>query len=268
MVTGEEGLKGEKLISLSSDLRAMSEKYGRIERKANGTLISNDEGYRVVIPKLKEHLANKRGGIGVVIGSGGFLSLLPELPVDTVLMLDVNPAVLEFNEVVARLVESSASPDEVFQRLANPDFRVQNQILKDIDEIYRYIDMVKGFLKKESREHGEYHWTHPSRFNLVKESLRRKPVAYVAANITSPEFGTALNSVATRYGEKIPFVNFTNVHAWIKPKTMDFIRKWPFEADAAVLYSSHKGGLVGDWPKMYLAIGPEEYIKQANKDIL
>lgn len=266
MTIREPGLNGERRIALVSDLKSLSGKYGKIERRANGTMISNDEGYRSVIPGLKEHLANKQGGIGIFVGSGGLLSLLPDLPIDAALVLDMNPAVLELNEVVAKLVEGSASPDEVFQRLTDPDFRKQSQILRDIDEIYGDIDMTTGFLNKESREYGEYHWTHPSRFNQVKEALNRKPVVYVATNITDENFGSVLSKVAQQYGKEIPFANFTNVHAWIKPTTMDFIRNWPFEPDAAILYSSHKDGLVGDWPKMYLAKSPDEYIAQTKVD--
>ncbi len=47
---------------------------------------------------------------------------------------------------------------------------------------------------------------------------------------------------------------------------MEFIDDWPIVADAAILYSSHKGALLGDWPKMYLAKGPVEYILQTNAD--
>lgn len=266
MVTGDEGLNDEALSALHGDLKDLSGKYGKIERSVEGTLISNDEGYKDIVPELRERMANQHGGIGIFIGSGGLLSLLPDLPIDIALLLDKNPAVLEINEVIATLIEGSASPDEVLQRLASPDFRAQNQVLKDIDEFYGKIDIATAFIRKEAREYGEYHWSNPTRFMQVKEALRRKPVAYVATDITSRDFGTALSTIAQHYGERIPFANFTNVHSWIKPTGMDFIRSWPFQTEATVLYSSHRGARAGDWPKMYLAKSSEEYIGEVSKE--
>lgn len=266
MILGEEGLNGEKPSALCSDLIALSGKYGKTERRVDGTLISNDEGYQVIMPRVYEHLATKRSGIGVFIGSGGLLSLHPDLPTDVNLVLDKNRAVLELNELIASLIKESSSPNEVLQKLGTSDLRNRNPVLKDLDKTYGEIDLTAGFLKHESRQYGKYHWTHPSRFKLVQESLRKKPIVSIAADITNRNLGTALSSVAQHYDLKIPFANFTNVHAWIRPMPMDFIRNWPFEPDAAILYSSHKDGLVGDWPKMYLAKSPEEYIFQTKMD--
>jgi hypothetical protein len=261
-----EGPNEEKLVALSSDLKELSGKYGKIERRVNGTLISNDEGYSIIMSKLREQLTTKKEGIGMVIGSGGLASLLPELPVDTVLMLDMNPAVLELNKVIFELIKSSESPDEVFRKLTDPAFRSRTQILKDIDSIYEDIDITTAYIRQESIQYGDQHWSNLSRFNLVKEALLKKPVVFIAADIANLEFGKALGVVSKKYNEKVSFVNFTNVHTWIKPTTMDFINEWPIEPDAAILYSSHKNALVGDWPKMYLAKNPREYIRETNED--
>lgn len=266
MAIQREGLNGENLSALCSNLIALSGKYGKTERRVDGTLISNDEGYQAIMPALHDHLATKQSGIGIFIGSGGLFSLLPELLTDVNLVLDKNRAVLELNELIAKLIKESSSPNEVLQKLGAAYLRNRSPVLKNLDKTYDEIDVTAGFLKHESLQYGKYHWTHPSRFKLVQEFLRKKPIVNIAVDITNQDLGTAFNSIAQHYDLKIPFANFTNVHAWIRPIPMDFIKHWPFEPDAAILYSSHKDGLVGDWPKMYLVKSPEEYIFQTKMD--
>jgi hypothetical protein len=266
MTASEQGFGDESKLNLIDKLSGLSGKYGTIERKVNGTLITNDEGYVDVIPALKRSLSGKQGGLAVVVGSGGLLSLLPDLPVDTAIVLDINPAVLELNGVLAQLVQNSSSPNEVSQRLVDPDFQKQHQILSDLAGMYPHLDMLRAFLTKEAREYGEYHWSNPIRFNQVKESLKRKPITYIAADITDNNFGTAFDRVVQDCSEKITFANFTNVHDWIMPKSMAFLRGWPFDPDASILYADFKGRVVGDWPGAHLVEGLDKYLSSVKTE--
>lgn len=265
MLAGQEGLSEEELIALTSDLQGLSGKYGTTEWRADGTIISNDEGFRKIVPNLKSRLSDKHGGIGLFVGSGGLLSMYPDLPIDTALVLDMNPAVLEFNELLAELIQASSFPDQVFQQLASPAFRARSRVLRERDVIYENHDNLIDFLRAEMREYGEWHWSHPARFAAVKEALRKKPIIHAAVDITNPNFGIALSDIAGSYGEQIAFANFSNVHAWIKGRGTDFVRNWPFQSDAAIVYGDEKH--VGHFPTMSLVKGPEEYIQQTKENV-
>jgi hypothetical protein len=266
MKSSPEGSKNEIRTAFIADLQKLSGKFGPIERRLDGTLISNDEGYQNIASRLNEQLRPKKGGIGIFIGSGGLFSMLPDLPITTALVIDKNVAALEVKKIETDAIIESDSPEKALQRLIGSESRKQHIIFSEVDKLFEGVDLTTGFIKKEAQQYGEYHWSHSSRFNQVKDALREKTIIPIVANITNPHFGTSLNEIADRYNEKIIFSNFTNVHTWIKYIPMDFIRKWPFASDAAILYASHKDTLWGDWPKMHLAKTYEDYIAQSTAD--
>lgn len=262
MPVGEEEIGVGKTASLTAGLEAISGKYGDLERRVDGTLVSNDEGYKNISGKLKEVLVGKQGEFALLIGSGGVLSILPDLPTNTVLVVDKNPAVLEYNQMVQTLVLESDSPEEVWEKLSGLNLEDRFQVVKDIrSERYRE-EINLALINKEAREYGDYHWTSPDRFHQVKEALKRKDIVYVSADVVDEGFSQALQELAKKYNTAITFANFSNLHSWLEPKTMEFIKNWPFSKNAAILYSCHKGALLGDYPRMHIAQNPEEYIRE------
>ena len=254
-----EELSQEALYSMSSDLESLSNRFGSTERNVEGTLISNDEGFKEIIPGIKETIGDKEGGVGLFIGSGGAISLLPDLPIDISLIVDKNPAVLELNQLIASLIQEEESPESVIDKLRNPETA---QILEDINQVPGNLDLMMAYITHgEPNQFGEYHWTNPNRFNQVKKALREKPMIFVVADVTDDGFAEGLTATLTRYQEYIRFANFTNVHSWIRDRPMDFIRKWPLDTNATIVYSSNEGGLVGDSPKVRMTHSLEDYIQ-------
>lgn len=261
----ESGFDGDIPTTFLDDVNELSKKnFGEFRRALGVPLIANDEGYIDVREELKGRLAEIDGGMGVFVGGGGLLSLLPELPVDVVLAVDMNPAVLEMNKTLAELIKESETPDEVKAKLLDPEIKERYPILRDV-----YSGDTRQLLVHIDNEHEVFsndHWTDPERFIQVKEALVKKPIVYVAADIRNPDLALSLKDVAEKHSKKISFANFTNVHAWISSDTpqskMDFVRKWPFMDDASILYSSAQYS--DEWPQMQLAKGNEEYIRQAN----
>lgn len=253
MVVSEEGLSGEKLSALTSELNRLSGKYGVIQESPDGYLVSNDEGYAEICSSVKDRLATKHGGIGVFVGAGGLLSLLPDLPVDVVVMIDLDPSVLKFNETLAKLITKSSTPETVLHQLS----------LNEMPVRYR----ASSQLLDEADEYGEFHWTHPSRFPQVQHALRKKPIVYITADITNEGFGADFKCIAHTFNERIRFANLTNVHSYITPGTMDFLRSWVFEDDPTILYSSKKEVELGHFPRMFLVTNLQEYIQRAKTDV-
>ena len=169
----EEEVSGEKQIALRSELTSLSGKHGNTKRRTDGTLISNDGGYINISPQLKERLAAKKGGVSLVIGSGGLLSMLPDLNSDINLVVDMNPAVLEVTQAIAELISQCETPEDVLAKFTDPETRDKYKILaelfdstvnKKLSEKPILIHYLELKIKKEARIYGRDHWTNTERF--------------------------------------------------------------------------------------------------------
>lgn len=252
MATSQEGLSNEKLTALCSELTGLSGRYGNVQETREGYLVSNDEGYLEIDQNIKANLAEKYGGIGVFVGSGGLFSLLPDLPLDVAVLVDIDPSILKFHRMLEQKILESGSPEEVKSWLAS-------------EEIAREYPVINQLLD-EADKFGELHWTNPARFQKVQNALRKRHVVYIAADVVNEEFGQALTHVADTYDEKIRFANFTNVHSYVSSGAMGILSTWPFDKNAAIIYSSKKDVELGHFSKMYLVNSAQEYIEEANKD--
>jgi hypothetical protein len=155
-------------------------------------------------------------------------------------MVDINPAVTNFNSLLASIIKVSESPQDAIHRLTT----VEN----GWDRFYENIGLAGcpnggvnfyDKLKEEAGVYGEDHWTHPDRFAKTRAALIEAPPTFVSADITSPNFAAALNELTAGVGTDIGFANMTNVHRWIRPKfrVADFIEKWPMNDGALMMYS-------------------------------
>ncbi len=270
----EEEVSGEKQIALRSELTSLSGKHGNTKRRTDGTLISNDGGYINISPQLKERLAAKKGGVSLVIGSGGLLSMLPDLNSDINLVVDMNPAVLEVTQAIAELISQCETPEDVLAKFTDPETRDKYKILaelfdstvnKKLSEKPILIHYLELKIKKEARIYGRDHWTNPERFQQIKRVLEENSPLYLAANITNPDFRKELKDVLNKYGQNFNFINLSNVHAWIH-EPMDFIKDWLSDGNPTIIFSSALSSLVGDYPQFEIAKSLDSYLQTAQKD--
>jgi hypothetical protein len=251
------------LPALLSDLRSLDGRHGPLESRADGTLVSNDNGYLDIAPSVIARLPNDRSGISLFIGGGGAFSMLPELKVAAAVFVDKNPFVGELNQLLAESILGSDTPQETLEAIKSKYRLGQYAVLRGLRDIYDDDDldtMLFAWFRAEARSYGHYHWSSPDRFPRVKEALLDTPLVSVAADITSPGFASALGNVLNKHNQKITHANFTNVHAWVGAASMEFVRGLPFHPDTTILYSSHKGAVFGDWPKMTYATSTDEYL--------
>lgn len=260
-------IEAERLRQTRVEFLVLSGRFGEIERRVDGTLISNDEGFAELIPSLQKTFERKpRKGVGLFVGSGGVPSLLPELPINIPLVVDKNKAVLELSELLSGLIVEEASPEAVLSKIRSAEIREKYPIINDIVSEFGNLDLIDGFLKKEGRQYGQFHWTNPQRFLAAQAALKERPLVHIAADITSPDFATALTEVSRKNGQPITFANFTNLHSWLKPRSMSFLKGFPIETDAPVAFASHKDLLVGDWPKAKIVGSVEKYINESDSE--
>lgn len=233
------------------DLGALS---GRLGANYRGSpfLVSNDRGYKDISAELKERFRGRSGDIGVFIGSGGLLSMLPDINLQAALLIDSNRSVLEFTQFLAQLIEQSESAEEAWAKLTDVD----SMNLESLKFLARVGGLDLEGIEAEAEVYGGDHWTNPERFGKVKQALVERPVLYIAADIADPEFTASFTDTLNRYGHKISFANLTNVAYYVSDTS--FIEQWPLDTDPLIMYS-HFPTVVPKELTMFIAHSPQEY---------
>lgn len=252
----------------SSELPAYPEIEVRYHR---GNIVSNDAGYKFVAPKLLERISAINGGTGLFIGSGGMLSILPDLGVNRALVIDKDPHVLEVNRLLANIVRDAPAFSQVVDFLNFQGHEPAYPAFRSLVEAGRQEDAerIVEDIAREARAYGEHHWTSRTHFPRVQAALRAKPQAWVKADIKSPELAQYLQVFAQDSGELITFANLTNVHDWLDDtRSMDFLRDWPIADDPTILYSIFRHRINRSWPSMAFTTSVDEYIEETNKDLM
>ena len=260
----------KKVQELVSSLESLSGKYGRLENNSSFFVASNDQEYKEVLEEIKRSLINKTGGVALFIGPGGMFSQLPDLRSDVAMMIDIDPRVLEFNQLLANLIERSLNPNEVIQQLTDNEFIMQHPVLRRYtrDGKDEMKDVLVGYIQQEAIVYGENHWSNPVRFAEVKKALKNKPIVFISADIANPKLADEIKEISEKLGEPVVFANLTNVHQYIGiENTISFIEKFPFSKDALIVFSSHVGRIVGDYPKTRASIGGSNYLSEVQKDL-
>jgi hypothetical protein len=248
-------------------LEDLSNTYGDIQERADSTLISNDEGIIELMPTLHEAVGNhSEDGIAIFVGSGGIESILPELDINTSVMLDINKSALELSKLISQCIVEGSSPEEVLRRIQSDEMITTHKILADIIESWGDKEAVGKFIAKEKVQYGNYHWTNSERFGLAQKALKEKPIIRIAADITNADFAQNFTAICEENGKEIVFANLTNVHAWLDKNKRDFLTRLPVADNASLIHSSFAGAKVGDWPKVRTAKTKEEYTEFALSD--
>lgn len=196
---------------------------------AGGWLVSNDQGYQSVALSLHRLQKSKDPGIGLFVGSGGLLSMLPDINIELAIMADASRSVVAFNRAVASTVEASSKPEQAIDFITSPTFRM---LLKEDGVRFKQSRREIGrMIEDEAAAYGGFHWTTTNRFTVVQRALGEIPIIWAWDEISSPQFSRALRNIFDETGRKLTFANFTNFHEWLssipesrEPET--FMREW------------------------------------------
>jgi hypothetical protein len=265
LVTIEDG---ERFRSLAAQVESISGVFCEPVYELHGHIVSNDRGMADIIPKLKEYSEQTpAGGIGLFVGSGNVVSLLPDLRVDLPIVVDRNTAVFEFNSALSRIINDGVGDLEAL----NDQSLVCNYVALKLGELYGWdgsgqtiteygIPFLEDRILSEAQRYGPEHWSRPHKLKEASRALQEKSPVYVAADIANEGFTNALSAICGQHGKTITFANFTNVHEWIEGSDMSFLRTLPFDPDATIIFSS-----VGEKPlETRLVRSLEEYIQAAS----
>ena len=262
------GQTEQKIASLSSELEKLTpaqvepdDKYSYIG------VYSNDLDVAEKIPSLQRNLEALQSQtsdlkVGLVIASGGILSLAKELPqIDIWVVLDKSPSLMETMRRYCKIVAFATSPQQL------------------IDISGDFGNVKQTILDQEKKSYGKYHYLE-SQENLqrTQEFLAGKKIVFINADLLDTDFMTKVGNTLKSHDAEIAFANFTNVMEWIpgynegtsQQKLQSSLKPIPFSKDCVVLFSVSQGGYglrgkVGRSPlNTQTVIGLERYMKKAN----
>jgi hypothetical protein len=228
----------------------------------SGYLLSNDRRYGELVDNLGG--LDRDGGIGVFVGAGNTLSMLPDLNLDLIVSVDLDPAVIAFNSHLTQLIVEGESPEQVLDDIdvaaATHKDRSQN-ILPILRAHMLSANDLKYRLQSERNAIGDRHWSNPDRFKQVQDLIPKTNWLRLVADIRNPKFARYLGMLSATLGRGVSFANMTNVHGYTGGSYGYFMEDWPVEDDLLIVYSTLFSG--PESLSMLSARSVEEYIGKA-----
>lgn len=274
MIEAEPGAEREA-ASLRDALEGLSGRFGELRGNPHDYAFSNDLSTDRVFPELRERMAGRPAeGVGLFVGPGNMPSLLPELRIETPVMVDVSAVTTELSRllrsaIIDRAAELSQCTGEEFRgayltvcdrMLEELAGRIEGHpVLADVP-LSRW---TASELHTEAWQAHGFHWSDPALIERSAAALAATEPAYVQADLTNQDFIDGFATVCAERDTKITFANFTNVHEWIEQAggSMSFLHRLPFAPDAVVLYSVDERN-IGDMDAK-IAGSLEEYLAAA-----
>jgi hypothetical protein len=223
-------------------------------------LFPNDVDFASTIEAATTHTPSPREkdalAIGVVVGNGHTMSMLPEAGVDAMLMLDEDGGLLRWQQYLGSLLIGQE---------ARAGFRAE---LRSEAAWPRHIAMIiqlgrnsTAFHSPEQRllvERDSLGSTHflasEERYRMCREALLETPIAYAQANLLDIATMARIGSAVQTMGE-ITFFNATNVadYATASSRLADYrktLSLLPLHPDAFIAYSSWIYRAANEPPKL------------------
>ncbi|MGQ3890210.1 hypothetical protein ACQUW5_14440 [Legionella sp. CNM-1927-20] len=146
--------------------------------------------------------------IGLIVGNGYILSLLPDLAVDDIILIDIEPAVHHFILFVKDLILNTEAKDFSQKRA------------EIVTKINHYCEKIKSFkllseedtLASEIKALGDKHFlASEDRFNQCKKTLQEKDLLPIKLNILDYKAVKKLAELLKEQEATISFINITNM---------------------------------------------------------
>lgn len=229
-----------------------------LKRDPNEHIHKNDEGLGYIIEQIHNYdVETDKLRVGIVVGNGAILSVLPDVPADVLIIIDYNPFILEWTGFTLQALIQSQSPKEYKQRVyseTNPLYaELVKKGLKPDDGLQRELQDLgaKHFLSSESR------------FQECREAARRKKLLMARVDLRDRDYLRQLGDVIREQNGEVTFANFTNVWEHAGSGLADSLQELQFSPQATILHSS-RAYTDRLYPRMMgVCIGLDCYIQEA-----
>lgn len=161
---------------------------------------------------LLDSLSGKRKkfDIGIIIGNGNILSLLPDLPINDIFLLDNDPRVHLFLLKVKELIldtNDTEAFDNIKQRLIKSISLLESEIMPNSN-----YGASSDSITLEIEHLGEKHYLHSKeRFEQCKKALQAKEIIPINMDIFNHAQVTIFSESLKEFGCQILFMNLTNI---------------------------------------------------------
>ena len=219
-------------------------------------LTANDQNFGSTVDNFAQapRATRKAHAVGVVIGNGYINSILPELPVDGVVMLDNFAAVHSYQRMSGGALLRSETPDEYRWRTDHGRTPFTEEIMQreKRDKLVRinrfhyeqtpYGYPVDRWLQDEADVLGDRHFlSSQERYKACRKAYRRAPVAYSNTDVFDVAAMQEVGDAIRETGGEVAFINMTNVHEYGRGRTEALgaaIGALPLHDEVFVAYSS------------------------------
>lgn len=214
--------------------------YGEM---SNYSLYSNDlgiiENYTHLIEECYQpHLnLNDNLTIGIIIGNGNILSLLPDVPANDIILLDVEPVVHHFILYLKHLILNVN---------LETDFNlIKENLIKQINAYIFYSnrdgknDITSLQLEMKGLKHRHF-LSSKDRFLQCQTALREKDLLPICVDIFDTKQMTELSIELQKKQLKVSFINLTNVADYGSKSSLLFnIRNLPLNNNYQIISTKH-----------------------------
>lgn len=230
-------------------------------------LATNDRHFFGTIDTLvREGLPkpDAKHSVGLVIGGGYLLSMLPELPVDIVVMNDRDPFATAWQRAKMDIMKDAETPNEFMERVLDQSTPIAQAILTYEQRIrlhrveycewvqYPYRFPVDTWMQAEQDQARGWHFlSSPERYAQCREELLRKPIVFASMDLADLDKMGAMSEALRAVDTQITFANLTNAsehNPYPRDSYDNGLRRLPFHPEAFVAYSSsiryHGGDVV------------------------
>lgn len=233
----------------------------------------NERGLNAVLPTIVAKRAQAKGGIGLVVGTGGIFSLLPSLDLEGVIMIDKNPSVLRFSKFLADAVMQAQTPLEVeeavtsftetdyfTQWMQNRTFSIST---RNVSSRRHFATYLEGTLASEKRYFEDAHWSNPDRFRQAQEALLRTPIIFINVDLNDPTFTGSIADILGTYNSPLSYLNLTNAHAYPWRVSLEALDLLPITDQTTIQYSDFYDPTGKTIEQLYMMVAPSlgEYKK-------
>ena len=199
--------RDEGIYLYSNDSQRISDYFEVTDLSKKPKISSENKSFNLLnglYPKPKQNTA------GIILGNGFVLSLLPEIPADDILLLDVEPVVHYFLMQVRNLILQSDTNKD-FNTLKKEIIAAIAKLESNIYE-HNWHEMVDIDIHSEMHTLGDKHFlSSESRFNKCKMALQQKELLPIKVDIFSDQQMKALGSILNQNSCKVSYMNLTNV---------------------------------------------------------
>lgn len=173
--------------------------------------------------------------VGFIVGTGAVFSMLPEIPVDVVLIVDYDKDVGIWIQRSIETLNRSTSPDEYEATMYSND-----------EDLISGLNAEKFRLEVEPFEEStSFHFlTREDKFIAAKKALGLKRIVFVPLDLTDPDMVEQLADILHNNNGVITFANLTNAHEHIARlhKINEYVQnlqKLPFQ-DTTIIFASRQ----------------------------